>query len=187
MIINGKQLELWFTSIFISKHSLHTSPDSWESRSKPETPPPIRHSPAPLRHAWCSPLGCDSGCDSSKMQPPALLPHQPPEHLGLPQRLGVILKSLGTSPHPPKSEDVHSGTMEAVSELSSISGLLAHSKVCYFTEWLYANRFICLLCFDSSGWTLSYLRNRNLQGSSFSCQGDSFRGHDFSLHGDNSL
>ena len=39
-------------------------------------------------------------------------------------------------------------------ESSSVLQSLAGSKVCYFTEGLDANRFICLLCFDSSGWTL---------------------------------
>ena len=190
MIINGKQLELWLISIFISK--AFPSHFSWQLRKwalKREMPPPIRHSEVPLWYPWCSSLaGAGSGevivavTVARYTLPPTSLANQQNTSAPWPTTKNGSnsgkLRHLATAP---ESEDVDSWIMEAVMSQAAFLQSLANSKVCYFTEWLYANRFSCLLCFDFSGWTLSYLWDKNLQGSSFSCQRDCFWGHDLCL------
>lgn len=163
-IINGIQLELWFISIFISKHFLHTFPDSWKSRLRSQKLYfPSDTLQVALWHAWCSVLarkGVTVAVTAAKCTLlPSFLSNQHSTSACWPvTNTGSSCQKPGHLTTSPESDDVHSWIMEWVSESSSILRLSANSAVCYLMEWLHAKRFICLLCFDPSGWTLSLVR-----------------------------
>lgn len=181
-MINENPLELWCISIFIWSFPFTL----FLTAEKPETPPPLsRSAGSSLAHQMLSAgwAGSDCGCYSGKMHPlPSALSNQQSTCAPWPAtNTGGDCKKPRRLSTSPRSAAVRSWIMELGSEASSILWLLASSTVCYFTEWLYANRFICLLFSFLRMDSLWHQWNKHFQGSSFSCQGDSFWGHDLWL------